>query len=129
MSQLKEHGVSEAMVRRYDQSIGDAEALNEVIMPSGQLSLEQTRLELKDLVGVLRPTSRMVAHGFDEDDAAAAAALHVKLRFPHSDRALLDHCASVTPAFRKYGARLASLGFRKEQQEHPQAPPAPRLED
>jgi hypothetical protein len=117
IAELRAFGVKDTLLRRFDQSISIADVANDAQVADSQRQLDEARFELKNLVGRLRGTARLVADNFDGFDAEAGAALKVKARFPHSDRALLAYCQSVSASFRRYSARLAELGFVKADQE------------
>ncbi|HUJ25423.1 MAG TPA: hypothetical protein VLW85_05360 [Myxococcales bacterium] len=113
---LKEFGAKDGMLKYLDQSIGAVEAVQAQHVEDSQQQVEQMRLELKDLIGACRASARLVAYGINTDDKAAASALMVGKKFPHSDRGILDYCKSITASVRKYGAKLADFGFTREDQ-------------
>ena len=117
-AQLKEFGAREAMLKHLDQCIVAAEVAQDSSAGKGsQEQLGQARLELKDLIGDCRASSRLVAFGLVGDDAAAARALKVKSAFPHSDRNLLDICGGLGAGLKKYSGKLADYGFKKDAQD------------
>lgn len=116
-SVLEKFGATQSMLKYLDGSIAGAESMLGVEIADSQREVEQQRQEIKDMIGDCRASARLVAQGIDGDDAAAAKALMVGKKFPHSDRGVLDYCKDIVPAFRRYGTRLATFGFGKDEQE------------
>ena len=81
-----------------------------------QPGLEETRKELRDLVGVYRRAADLAANGMQGRNATLDRELRIAGGFPASDRKMRAYVTGLPAVVKKHAARLQARGLSKEDQ-------------
>ena len=114
-TEMKPFGAKEAELKDFEKTIENVERASIVVAPE-PVSLEERRVELKDVLGAYRTCAEIVCNGFKGHDARLERELRVGNTFPQNDVKLRAYVDGLEAVVKRHSARLAERGFGKGEQ-------------
>ena len=115
-AEMHKLGVTEAELKAFGVAIVECQKIVDLGPPSDAANLEETRAEMKDLLGLYRRTAAIVANTFVGRNAALEKQLRLGQEFPVSDVTLKHYVTGLSKVVKKHAAQLGTRGMSKEQQ-------------